>query len=94
MPAVAVTPTFAARADVLVSLGLEATDHPSAMGTYVPSDFTGATAVPGVWVAGNVTDPMAQVGASAAAGALAGAAINADLVAEDVQLAVGQSPPG
>ena len=92
--AVAVTPTFAARAGVLVALGLEATDHPSAMGTYVSSDFTGATAVPGVWVAGNVTDPMAQVGASAAAGALAGAAINADLVAEDVQLAIGHVPRG
>ena len=39
-------------------------------------------------MAGNVTDPMAQVVASAAAGSLAGAAINADLVAEDVQLAV------
>jgi thioredoxin reductase len=86
--ALAVTPTFAARAAVLVSLGLEATDHPSAMGTYVASDGMGATALAGVWVAGNVTDPMAQVGASAAAGALAGAAINADLVAEDVQHAM------
>jgi thioredoxin reductase len=83
-----------ARAGVLVSLGLEAAEHPSAMGTYVSSDFTGATSVPGVWVAGNVTDPMAQVGASAAAGALAGAAINADLVADDVQLAIGQVPRG
>ena len=86
--AVAVTPTFAARAGVLASLELEVTDHPSGMGSHVAADGTGATAVPGVWVAGNVTDPMAQVGASAAAGALAGAAINADLVAEDVQLAL------
>jgi thioredoxin reductase len=86
--AVAVTPTFAARAGVLASLGLEPTDHPSGMGTHIACDATGATAMTGVWVAGNVTDPMAQVGASAAAGALAGAAINADLVAEDVQLAV------
>jgi hypothetical protein len=35
-----------------------------------------------VWVAGNVTDLGAQVGGAAAAGALAGAAINMDLVAE------------
>ena len=86
--AVAVATTFAARAEVLGAIGLEAMEHPSGMGTYVASDGTGATAVPGVWVAGNVTDPMAQVVASAAAGSLAGAAINADLVAEDVQLAV------
>ncbi len=86
--ALAVTPRFAARADVLASLGLDATDHPSGLGSYVASDLTGATEVSGVWVAGNVTDPMAQVVASAAAGSLAGAAINADLVAEEVQRAI------
>ncbi len=86
--AFAVTPTFAARAGVLTSLGLEATDHPSAMGTHVASDGVGASAVSGVWLAGNVTDPMAQVIGAAAAGLMAGAAINADLVAEEVQLAV------
>jgi thioredoxin reductase len=32
---------------------------------------------------GNVADPMAQVGASAAAGALAGAHVNGDLVLEE-----------
>jgi len=44
--------------------------------------------IPGVWVAGNVTDPKAQVIGSAAAGVTAGAAINADLIADEVQLAV------
>ena len=39
-------------------------------------------------MAGNVTDLTAQVGASAAAGAMAGAHINADLVAEDTRDAV------
>ena len=58
------------------------------VGTLVPADPTGATAVPGVWVAGNVTDLMAQVIASAAAGLTAGAALNADLIAEDTRLAV------
>jgi thioredoxin reductase len=48
----------------------------------------GATVVPGVWVAGNVTDLKAQVISSAAAGLNAGAAINADLIAEDVRVAV------
>ena len=48
----------------------------------------GLTAVPGVWVAGNVTDPTAQVLASANGGAMAGAHINADLMAEDTREAV------
>jgi SAM-dependent methyltransferase len=44
--------------------------------------------VPGVWVAGNVADLRAQVINSAAAGLAAGAAINADLIAEETRLAV------
>ncbi|MGW7595473.1 thioredoxin reductase, partial [Streptomyces rubiginosohelvolus] len=43
---------------------------------------------PGVWVAGNVTDLSAQVGAAAAAGATAAAHINADLIAEETRQAV------
>jgi thioredoxin reductase len=58
------------------------------MGAHIPADLSGRTEVPGVWAAGNVTDLSAQVGASAAAGALAGAVINADLVEEETQLAV------
>ena len=41
-----------------------------------------------MWVAGNVTDLTAQVGAAAAAGAMAGAHINADLVTEETRDAV------
>jgi thioredoxin reductase len=86
--AVVVGPRFAVRAGMLAGLGLEATAHPSGMGEHVESDATGLSAVPGVWVAGNVTDPTAQVLGSANAGAMAGAAINADLVAEDTREAV------
>lgn len=86
--AVVIAPRFAARATILAGLGLEATDHPSGLGDYIESDATGLTAVPGVWVAGNVTDPTAQVLASANAGAMAGAAINADLISEDTRQAV------
>ena len=64
---------------LLASLGLSAVEHPSGMGMYVPADATGRTKEPGVWAAGNVTDLSAQVGAAAAAGALAGAQLNADL---------------
>ncbi len=83
-----VSPRMAARADVLAGLGLRPAQHPAAVGEYIPADPTGHTDVPGVWVAGNVTDLTAQVGSAAAAGALAGAHINADLVAEETRRAV------
>ncbi|MGH9265428.1 MAG: NAD(P)/FAD-dependent oxidoreductase [Acidimicrobiales bacterium] len=86
--AVAVGPRFVARAEPLISLGLVAEEHPMGVGTRVVSDATGLTAVPGVWVAGNVADPMAQVMAAAAGGAAAAGAINFDLIDEEVQLAV------
>jgi len=47
-------------------------------------DATGRTSVPGVWEAGNVADPRAQVITAAGAGSAAAIAINADLVREDV----------
>jgi thioredoxin reductase len=79
--ALVIAARMAARAGFLVTLGLVAAEHPSGMGTYVPAvDPTGRSAVPGVWVAGNVTDPMAQVITSAAAGLQAGAMINFDLL--------------
>ncbi|WP_040805520.1 NAD(P)/FAD-dependent oxidoreductase [Nocardia concava] len=83
------TPTrMVARAGFLADLGLTPTEHPSGMGEYIPADATGRTEIPGVWAAGNVVDLAAQVGAAAAAGAMAGAQINADLVAEDTRRAV------
>lgn len=51
-------------------------------------DATGRTGTAGVWAAGNVVDPRGQVIAAAGAGNTAGIAINADLVAEDVDQAV------
>ena len=86
--AVAVGARMTARAGFLTDLGLKPSEHPSGMGVHIPADPAGRTEVPGVWAAGNVTDLFAQVGASAAAGALAGAVINADLVEEEVRRAV------
>jgi thioredoxin reductase len=89
--ALVVSPLFTARSAVLASLGLpvEPVGVPGhTVGSAVPAGPTGATAVPGVWVAGNVTDLMAQVITAAAAGLMAGGAINADLLFEDVRLAV------
>jgi pyruvate/2-oxoglutarate dehydrogenase complex dihydrolipoamide dehydrogenase (E3) component len=54
----------------------------------VAVDATGRTSAFGVWAAGNVVDPRAQVIASAGAGNAAAIAINADLVQEDVERAV------
>jgi thioredoxin reductase len=85
---VAVSPRMTARAGSLAGLGVRAVEHPAGVGEYIPSDATGRTDVPGVWVAGNVTDLAAHVGAAAAAGAFAAAQINADLVAEDTDRAV------
>jgi len=84
----AVAPRMVARGGVLAALGLAPVAHPSGMGEHVPADATGRTGVPGVWVAGNVTEPAAQVGAAAAAAATAAANLNADLVAEDTRDAV------
>jgi thioredoxin reductase len=89
--ALVVSPVFTARSAVLASLGLPvepvaANGH--TVGYAVPSGPAGATAVPGVWVAGNVTDLMAQVITAAAAGLQAGGAINADLMFDDVRRAV------
>ena len=51
-------------------------------------DATGATSASGVWAAGNLVDPRAQVIAAAGAGNTAAIAINAHLVQEDVERAV------
>jgi thioredoxin reductase len=91
LQALVVAPRFTARADFLRSLGLETAEltmGEHVLGSYVPADPMGATAVPGVWVAGNVTDLKAQVIGSAAGGLTAAAAVNADLVAEDARIAV------
>jgi thioredoxin reductase len=88
LDAVVVAPRMEARAELLEPLGLKPAeilmgDHP--VGTHIEADRTGATAVPGVWVAGNLAEPMAQVMAAAAAGLMAGAAINVDLVLDDAR---------
>ncbi len=66
-------------------LGLGATIDPNGR---VDVDATGRTSVPGVWAAGNIVDPRAQVITAAGAGSTAGIAMNADLVEEDVRDAV------
>jgi thioredoxin reductase len=84
LDALVVAPRMLARSAVLDSLGLAPEAHPSGMGEQYPSGPAGRTEVPGVWVAGNVADVGAQVMGAAAAGTLAGAAINMDLIEADL----------
>lgn len=86
--ALAVSPRFHGRVDLLADLGLTLTDHASGMGTHLVVDMAGRTSAAGVVAAGNLTDPMAQVVAAAAQGNIAGAWVNADLVDEDTRRAV------
>ncbi|MFB4273225.1 FAD-dependent oxidoreductase [Nonomuraea sp. GTA35] len=102
--ALAVGTRLNARLDGLEGLGLETADQEMngfVIGTYIPADPMGKTGVPGVYVAGNVNNVVDQVVSASAAGVRAGAAINADLVAEEARAAVAArraaiaaAPPG
>ncbi|MEO5835056.1 MAG: NAD(P)/FAD-dependent oxidoreductase [Nakamurella sp.] len=80
-----VPPRFVPNNTLLVDLGCD-TD---AQG-WVTVDATGLTSVPGVWAAGTVVDPRAQVITAAGAGSAAAIALNAHLVDDDVRNAVDQ----
>jgi thioredoxin reductase len=77
-----VPPRFVPHDDVLVQLGCAMDDA----GWVLHGPF-GATSVPGVWVAGNVANPKAQVITAAGEGSAAAIELNADLVDEDVAMA-------
>jgi thioredoxin reductase len=85
--AAVVSPRAGARAAFLEELGLETVEIEMmgrVVATRLDADPFGRTAVPGVWAAGSVVEPMAQLMASAASGLMAGAQINADLVEADL----------
>jgi thioredoxin reductase len=81
--AIFVPPRFVPNSRLLTDLGC-AVDAEG----WVTTDAAGRTSVPGLWAAGNVVDPRAQVITAAGAGSAAAIAINADLVEEDVRDAV------
>ena len=81
--AVFVRPTFVANDQLLTDLGCV-----TAANGWVAVDAAGATSVPGVWAAGNATNPRAQVITAAGEGSAAAIAINNDLVTEDIPIAV------
>jgi thioredoxin reductase len=79
-----IRPLLHAHTDGLVeSLGCELDEA-----GFVRVDAAGQTTVPGVWAAGNATNPRAQVITAAGEGSAAAIAINTDLVAEDTSNAV------
>jgi thioredoxin reductase len=79
-----VRPNIRPRADALArQLGCELDSD-----GFVIVDVAGKTTTPGVWAAGNVANPRAQVITAAGEGSAAAIAINADLVQEDVQTAL------
>lgn len=86
--ALAVATRMEAGSALLESLGLRAQAHPTGAGRFIEADATGATAVRGVYAAGNVSNVMAQVITAAAEGVMAGARINADLIEEETRWAV------
>lgn len=89
--ALVVPPRFEVRVGFLRGLGLAPVAQEAGgevLGSYLPVDQFGATEVPGVWAAGNITDPRAQVISAAAAGVTAGTMINAALIEQDVVAAV------
>ncbi|MGI4895097.1 MAG: NAD(P)/FAD-dependent oxidoreductase [Janthinobacterium lividum] len=84
--AVVVGPRFTASSPVLDSLGVSAQPllvENTTIGASYPANPQGRTSVPGVYVAGNVTDLMAQVVTSAAAGLMVGSVVNMDLLLAD-----------
>ncbi|WP_427131243.1 NAD(P)/FAD-dependent oxidoreductase [Pseudarthrobacter sp. S9] len=78
-----VPPRFVPNSDLLVGLGCDVDEA-----RWPAKDSNGQTTVSGVWVAGNLANPRAQVITAAGEGSAAAIAINADLVDDDVQDAV------
>lgn len=84
--AVVVTPRFNSRTELYELLGGAAESTP--FGRQIPTAPNGLTDVPGVWAAGNASQIMAMVTASAASGTMAGAAVHGDLSLTELNRAV------
>lgn len=78
-----VPPRFVPNSAVLSDLGC-VVGHDG----FVQTERDGRTSVTGLWAAGNIADPRAQVISAAGQGSSAAISINADLVDEDVRVAL------
>ncbi|MFD5254544.1 NAD(P)/FAD-dependent oxidoreductase [Streptomyces bobili] len=81
-----VAPRAVPRTDLLARLGAEMTETP--FGVYPVVDSRGLTTVPGLWAAGNASGFAEQVINAASRGYRAGAAINGELLMNDLDAAV------
>jgi thioredoxin reductase len=87
--AVFIRPRLVPNNDLMVSLGCDLDDS-----GWPARDAAGQTSIPGVWVAGNASNPRAQVITAAGEGSAVAIAINAALVQQDVRRAVESLPGG
>ena len=78
-----VPPTFVPNDDLLIGLGADLDEHGLGRDRGQRDHER-----PGVWVAGNIANPRAQVITAAGEGSAAAIAMNADLVDDDVRSAV------
>ncbi|HWE54686.1 MAG TPA: FAD-dependent oxidoreductase [Acidimicrobiales bacterium] len=92
--AVAIGAGFRVRVEPFLALGLKAAAHVTGMGDLIETDPTGATSVPGLYAAGNLTDPSQQVLQAAAQGSRVGAMIGFSLAEEDLQAAARTATAG
>ncbi|MBF4461459.1 MULTISPECIES: NAD(P)/FAD-dependent oxidoreductase [unclassified Rathayibacter] len=69
-------------------LGLELVEHPSGVARHLAVDSRGRTASARVFAAGSLVEPMSQVMAAAADGLRVAAALNGDLIEEDIAAAI------
>jgi len=83
--AVVIGARFKVRAEPFSSLGLKPAEHPTGLGDFVETDPAGETSVPGLYAAGNVTDPSQQVLQAAADGSRVGGMISFSLAHDDVE---------
>jgi thioredoxin reductase len=79
-------PGVAPRDGFARALGADVEETP--WGPFVAADPMGRTSVPGLLIAGNASSGSANVPVSMAAGTMAGAMANAEMVTEDVAIAV------
>lgn len=85
--AVSITPGFHPRSEPFTSLGLPSSAHPNGLGEIVPTDTSGATAIAGLYAAGNITDPSQQVAQAAADGSRVGGMLSFSLADDDITAA-------
>ncbi len=82
--AVVIGTRFRPRIDALASLGVAPVEHPTGLGDVVDTEPTGETSVPGLYAAGNVTDPSQQVLQAAANGSWVGSMMSFSLARDDM----------